>query len=95
MNNDTSMNNEKQKRARHKQSQTQRNCSEVRATAPRPRLHHYEGFYYPLRLHHYEGFYYPLRDLPQRDLTQRNYYLVYTRPEYTTPPTQSSTQEVA
>ena len=24
-------------------------CSEVRATALRPRLHHYEGFHYPLR----------------------------------------------
>jgi len=47
------------------------------------------------RLHHYEGFHYPLRDLPQRDLTQRNYDLVYTRLEYTTPPTQPSTQEVA
>ena len=47
------------------------------------------------RLHHYEIFHYPLRDLPQRDLTQRDYNLVYTRPEYTTPPTQPSTQEIA
>jgi len=58
-------------------------CSEVRATALRPRMHHYEGFHYHLR------------DLPQKDLTQRNYNLVYTRSEYTTPPTQLSTQEVA
>jgi len=40
-------------------------------------------------LHHYEGFHYPLRDLSQRD-----YNLVYTRPEYTTPPTHPA-QEVA
>ena len=58
-------------------------CSEVRATALCPRLHRYEGFHYRLR------------DLSERDLTQRNYNLVYTRSEYTTPPTQSSTQEVA
>jgi len=57
-------------------------CSEIRATALHPRLYHYEGFHYPLR------------DLPQRDLTQKNYNLVYTRPEYTTLPTQPSTQEV-
>ena len=43
-------------------------CSEIRATALRPRLHYYEEFHYPLR------------DLPQSDLTQRNYNLVYTRP---------------
>ena len=30
-----------------------------------------------------------------KELTQSNYNLVYTRPEYTTPPTQPSTQEVA
>ena len=54
-------------------------CSEIRATALRPRFHHYEGFHYPLR------------DLLQRDLTQRDYNLVYTRPEYTTPLTQLST----
>jgi len=53
-------------------------CFEVQATALCPRLHHYEGFHYPLR------------DLPQKD-----YNLVYTRPEYTTPPIQPSTQEVA
>ena len=58
-------------------------CSEVRATVLRPRLHHFEGFHYPLK------------DLPQRDLPQRNYKLVYTRSEYTTPPTQPSIQEVA
>ena len=50
-------------------------CFEIRATA------------LCLCLHHYEGFHYPLRDLPQRDLTQRNYNLVYTRPGYTTLPT--------
>ena len=44
-------------------------CSEVRATALRPRLHHREGFHYPLL------------DLPQRDLTIRN----YNHSEYTTP----------
>ena len=54
----------------------------VRATALRPRLHYYEGFHYPLR------------DRPQRDLIQKNYNLVYTRPEYTTLPIQPSTQEV-
>ena len=58
-------------------------CSEFRATALRPCLHHYEGFHYPLR------------DLSQRDLTQRNYNSVCTRSEYITPPTQPSTQEVA
>ena len=57
--------------------------SEVRATTLRPRLHHYEGFHYPIR------------DLPQKDLTQRNYNLVYIRSEYTISPTQPSTQEVA
>ena len=57
--------------------------SEARVTALRPRLHHYEGFHYPLR------------DLPPRDLTQRDYNLVYTRPKYTTSPTQPSTQDVA
>ena len=57
-------------------------CSEVRATNLRPHLHHYEEFHYPLR------------DLPQGDLTQKNYNLVYTRPKYTTPPTQPSIQEV-
>ena len=56
---------------------------EVRAIALRPLLHYYEGFHYPLRY------------LPQRDLTQRNYNLVHTRREYTTPPTQPSTQKVA
>ena len=40
----------------------------------------------PPRLHYYEGFNYPLRDLPQRDHTHRNYNLVYTRLEHTTPP---------
>ena len=54
--------------------------SEVRATTLRPHLHYYEGFYYPLR------------DLPQ---IQRDYNLVYIRPEYTTPPNQPSTQEVS
>jgi len=63
--------------------QTQEICSEVQATALRPRLHHYEGFHYPLK-----GF-------PQIDFTTRNYNLVYTRLEYTTPLTQPSSQEVA
>jgi len=73
-------NNREQDTRNHKHKEI---CSEVQASALRPRLHHYEGF------HH------PPRDLPQKDLTQRNYNLVYTKSEYTTPPTQPSTQEVA
>ena len=45
-------------------------CSEVRATALRPRLHHREGFHNPLL------------DPPQRDLTVRNYnHLEFTTPQ--------------
>ena len=45
-------------------------CSEVRAIALRPRIHHREGFHYPLLDH------------PQRDLTTRNYnHSEYTIPE--------------
>ena len=44
--------------------------SEVRATALRPRLHHCEGFHYPQK------------NLPQKDLTIRNYnHLEYTTPQ--------------
>jgi len=71
-------NNREQDISNHKHKEI---CFEVRATALRPRLHHYEGFHYHIR------------DLSQRNLTQRNYNLVYTRSGYTTPPTQPSTQE--
>ena len=84
MNNYTSIKNKKNNREQDTSNHKHKEIySEVRATALRPHLHHYEGFNYPLR------------DLPQRDFTQRNYNLVYTRPEYTTPPPQPSTQEVA
>ena len=45
--------NREQNTSNHKQKKI---CSEVQAITLHPRLHHYEGFHYPLR------------DLPQRDL---------------------------
>ena len=55
---------------------------EVRATALRSRLHHYEGFSLNSQ-----------RKLSHRNLTPKGLQLVYTRPEYPTPTRLSSTQE--
>ena len=79
MNNYTSMKDENNREQDTRNRKHKEICFEVRATALRPCLRHYEGFHYALT------------DLPQRDLTQMNYNLVYAIPEYTTPPTQPST----
>jgi len=54
-------------------------CFEVRATALRPRLHHYEGF--PLNSQ---------RKLSHRNLTPKGLQLVYTRLGFPTPTILSS-----